>query len=226
MKRIDALGSRSGNRQANYGAVLSASLIQLEAGDYLCCAPELLALITSLKSAGKQSESLSAEGAVSTRPGKHGSLSPACVVISAGLKALSENNANIVIAAAGSLEGWEPALTKAQDDRLPLVFVVTDQPSTRKQTMPDQLTWPSMTKMAKKLHVPTVSVDGEDAVALYRVIQECLHRAKHGDGPAIIWCSFPLGGRSTVSTRSIANMENYLAVRGLGPKARKPAAKA
>ena len=49
------------------------------------------------------------------------------------------------------------------------------------------LLWPELTKLAHGLHLPHFPVDGEDAVAVYRVMQETSARARSGGGPSVIW---------------------------------------
>jgi TPP-dependent pyruvate/acetoin dehydrogenase alpha subunit len=85
--------------------------------------------------------------------------------------------------------------------------------------------------------VPAISVDGNDAVAIYRVASESISRARQGRGPTLIDCqSFRIFGSSRVplpkanpssgNGRSvvipagmnddpITNMEQYLSRKGL-----------
>lgn len=57
--------------------------------------------------------------------------------------------------------------------------------------------------------VPAITVDGNDAVAVYRVAEECTRRARQGLGPSLIECRVE-GGPDP-----ILFMENYLKARHL-----------
>ncbi len=76
------------------------------------------------------------------------------------------------------------------------------------------MTWTGMVRFAKKLGLPILAVDGEDAVAVYRVMQESVIRARYGGGPAVLWAvTTPPGTALTRSRQPLARLEHYLAVR-------------
>ena len=67
---------------------------------------------------------------------------------------------------------------------------------------------------------PGVTVDGDDAVAVYRVATEAIAHARRGSGPTLIDCKpWPLGGTEPGRRRTvpnpILNMEQYLTRKGL-----------
>jgi TPP-dependent pyruvate/acetoin dehydrogenase alpha subunit len=68
--------------------------------------------------------------------------------------------------------------------------------------------------LALRCHVPGIPVDANDAVALYRVAQESIGRARIGGGAALMECvPFVLKGTTAKSARTgdaIAGLENYL----------------
>lgn len=134
-----------------------------------------------------------------------------------GLRTAGSDGVVIALATAGSTEaGWAAALEYAQHARLPLLLVCADATGGRGGT--SALSWQAVSKLAKKLQVPVLSVDGEDAVAVYRVAQESVLRARVGDGPAVIWGVLtPKGSKPSRSLQPIARMESYLAARGLFP---------
>jgi pyruvate dehydrogenase E1 component alpha subunit len=76
---------------------------------------------------------------------------------------------------------------------------------------------------AQECGFPAVPVDGDDAVAVYRVATEAMTHARRGSGPTLIECKpwSPSGakspGRKTASD-SIARMEEYLTRKGLFDK--------
>lgn len=125
--------------------------------------------------------------------------------------------------------GWAAVLEQAQSDRLPLIVICMDIPPlgeasrTRSARTPaseqSTLTWPALNKAARKLRFPVLTVDGADVVAVYRAMQESVLRARHGDGPALLWCIMPAtSARSRSSARAsqstpLQRLEGYLAAR-------------
>ncbi|MGC2697063.1 MAG: thiamine pyrophosphate-dependent enzyme [Candidatus Angelobacter sp.] len=55
-------------------------------------------------------------------------------------------------------------------------------------------------------HVPRIVVDGIDAVAIFRVAQEAVRRARAGHGPSLIECVMP--GNNSAHTTPVAGREN------------------
>ena len=80
---------------------------------------------------------------------------------------------------------------------------------------------PSIT--AHGVPFPSIAVDSSDVVAVYRVTQECIARARSGGGPALIECyTLPpvapqLGHRKSTRTAidPVVAMEQYLTTKGL-----------
>jgi pyruvate dehydrogenase E1 component alpha subunit len=76
---------------------------------------------------------------------------------------------------------------------------------------------------AKECGFPGVIVDGDDAVAVYRVATEAIAHARRGSRPTLIECKpWPLAdaqpGRRRKRTDPISNMETYLTRKGLFDK--------
>jgi TPP-dependent pyruvate/acetoin dehydrogenase alpha subunit len=57
---------------------------------------------------------------------------------------------------------------------------------------------------------PSIPVDANDVVAVYRVAYECILRARQGGGPSMIECK-----TWTAKSDPLRNMEQYLAAKGL-----------
>jgi len=141
-----------------------------------------------------------------------------CAAMAQGLR--SSGTGGIVLAFANTLSpeaGWADAFEYAQRARLPLLLAVADPTAGRAARNASALSLPTISKVAKKLKLPVLPVDGEDAVAVYRVMQECTLRARLGEGPAVIWglLTPPASARLARSQQPIARMETYLTVRGL-----------
>ncbi len=220
MKSVHSLNGRR-PETAGYEAVRAATLIQMEAGDVLCPRNEnkSTAVLSKQNKRGRKAES-SPFGSSEQHALRDPTLPDLAALIALGMKTAGRKNVAISITNPDIAANWTAVLTMAQAERLPLIVIIADRTSPDKKLATD-LTWDSMSRLARKLKLPTVAVDGEDAVALYRVVQECMHRAKHGDGPALVWCSYLAETSQHKASRSIAGMERYLAVRGLGPRAGK-----
>ena len=78
-------------------------------------------------------------------------------------------------------------------------------------------------QQAEDCGFPGVTVDGDDAVAVYRVATEAIAHARRGSGPTLIECKpWPLAapsiGRRSKPIDPILNMETYLVRKGLFDK--------
>jgi pyruvate dehydrogenase E1 component alpha subunit len=107
-------------------------------------------------------------------------------------------------------ESWLDALETARAHTLPVIFVVdVDRAKVaRKRARRVQ------PKLKPGEELPTITVDGNDVIALYRVAHEAMDRARRGRGPTLIeLATFRIGGRRF--TNAVADMENYLRGRGL-----------
>lgn len=107
---------------------------------------------------------------------------------------------------------FESAMTSAARKKLPILFVY--QSSSGDSQNGDA---------ALRARLPVVTVDRDDAVAIYRVATEAAAHARRGSGPTLIECkSWPLKGRDAARRNAvrdpIRNMETYLAQIALSSK--------
>lgn len=109
---------------------------------------------------------------------------------------------------------WAALLDYAQRDRLPLVLICPEISSARSAKANTPLTWQALSRVVKKLAFPVLTVDGADAVAMYRAMQESVLRARHGDGPALLWCLMPPPGRSK-ELSPVQRLERYMEARSI-----------
>lgn len=98
----------------------------------------------------------------------------------------------------------------AADRVLPAILLITPNDPQRRAPGIGKLS-----ELARRSGVPGIAVDGEDAVAIYRVVQESLGRARAGGGPALIECvPFVLQGKGSASTRqtngALGAIERYI----------------
>ncbi len=143
-----------------------------------------------------------------------------------GLQVAGSHGVAISFCRAGSLQPtWKQALEWACTSRLPLLTVCLDstaaapaRPGPRRQT---PLTYTALTALARRWKLPVLTVDGEDAVAVYRVIQESVLRARTGDGPALLWATMTSPAeihRMPLSAQPLARLRRYMAVRKISLK--------
>jgi TPP-dependent pyruvate/acetoin dehydrogenase alpha subunit len=130
---------------------------------------------------------------------------------------------------ATALASWREALDFAAANKLPVVHVVQDELGSESASYGSQS---SVDAAACDKGVPTLIVDADDVVAVYRVVHEAIRRARQGHGPALIackayrWLGYPEvaplphqpsleEAASEKSNDPISRMEIYLEQKGL-----------
>jgi acetoin:2,6-dichlorophenolindophenol oxidoreductase subunit alpha len=78
---------------------------------------------------------------------------------------------------------WRDVLDLAAKMEMPIIFVVLPDSAARKN---DESA--NISRRARAHKVPGIAVDANDAVAIYRVMQESMGRARSGGGPVLIEC--------------------------------------
>jgi TPP-dependent pyruvate/acetoin dehydrogenase alpha subunit len=115
--------------------------------------------------------------------------------------------------------GWREAMRSAGAESLPIVFVCHDRPGSGRGALRAPVF--GMTALqARKLGFPAIAVDGNDAVAVYRVASEAAAHARRGNGPTLIECQpwRPAGQERNGQREAedcILKMEKYLDGKGL-----------
>jgi TPP-dependent pyruvate/acetoin dehydrogenase alpha subunit len=141
-----------------------------------------------------------------------------------------QKNSNVVVALCGdaftALGSWHESAKIAGEYRLPMLFVV----EAPRWDVSRQSQGPSdsgdLRDRSQSYGFPGITVDGDDVVAIYRVVQESIHRARGGAGPTLIECktsvrptgsvaSSATNGRSRKTSSSsdhdpLEYMEHYL----------------
>ncbi len=110
---------------------------------------------------------------------------------------------------AASIELWNQALGLADADQLPLLFVSY---SIGLEDLDAQTA--NKRKVAWPYSFPSITVDGSDAVAVYRVATEAITHARKGNGPTLIDCRAVSFG-DDADLDPILKMESYLGRKGL-----------
>jgi TPP-dependent pyruvate/acetoin dehydrogenase alpha subunit len=102
---------------------------------------------------------------------------------------------------------WVNALTLAASHSLPFLFVSLSGPSA-----PGEIAGSEVHPMNGRRHsMPSIAVDGNDVVAVYRVASEAITHARKGNGPTLIDCRLSIPGDP------LKSMEKYLLDKGLAP---------
>src|SRR5215813_202628 len=83
-----------------------------------------------------------------------------------------------------ALASWREAVDFAVAHKLPVVHVVQDDLGGESANSAIQ----SSTSATGNGRIPTLIVDGNDVVAVFRVTQEAIRRAREGHGPTLIEC--------------------------------------
>ena len=113
---------------------------------------------------------------------------------------------------------WKRSLAIAGRRELPILFLVLPSKGVRGSGL--------VSERALGWGVPGIPVDAADAVALYRVVQESVLRARSGDGPALIECvRWQPAGAAAPGLDGVEALRRVLLDRGLLPgRARRTAA--
>jgi len=216
MLRCRALERKQQSLGGARAALLAATSIHLLPGDLLSAA-----------SGDSVAEQLAPEAKKSSTEGSviggatAGGRMLRCAAAARGLQAAGAEGLVLALARAGGAEsGWAAALEWVHASQLPMLVAVADatagKPSRGGKHAEPSLDFTSMSRLAKRLKLPVLTVDGEDAVAVYRVMQESVLRARMGGGPAVLWAVMTPAAvvpKMTRSQQPIVRLEKYLAAR-------------
>lgn len=214
MERVRTLERRNnaGTPRIQREALLAATTIHLEPTDLI-----------SAPAADKTAPALAPlrEGATSRPPSFATSL-PRLSVAAATARGAQAASRGLVLAlfeTAAREPAWPEALSWAQTERLPLVFACTEdfsRPSRTPRAAADTVTPDALTRLCRKLSLPILAVDGEDAVAVFRVMQEAALRARSGLGPSLIHAAVNLRDPQVSSARPpLARLRQYMKARNI-----------
>jgi pyruvate dehydrogenase E1 component alpha subunit len=133
-----------------------------------------------------------------------------------------KNNTNVVVAftgaAATTLDNWHQALSFAAKRSLPIIFVVENNPWAGLAGAKTRNGSGNLTPKVQKDRLTSITVDGNDVVAVYRVAYESLERVRRGGGPVLVeGKTYRRDGQALVSTERdpLNHMERYLAAKRL-----------
>jgi len=121
----------------------------------------------------------------SSRASGHGELYAAAGNVALASKRENDGKAVVVFsdAAAAASESWRQAVKIAARRGLPIIFVVENNPWA---ATPAKNGTANLTRKAQTDGLTTITVDGNDVVAVYRVAYESLDRVRRGGGAVLI----------------------------------------
>ncbi len=133
-------------------------------------------------------------------------------------------NGRIVVVTCGDgapgIGCWSKALTHAGDHELPMIFVWHNDAGEAREPLVGH---DGIASRTPDRSLPAITVDGGDAVAVYRVASESIQRARRLRGPTLIECRCEVSarfvgqanGKRPESKDPIDTMETYLIGKGL-----------
>ena len=218
LRKCERVAKRGGPGAA-YDAMISGVLMDLGDGDAVASTNDDAAV--RLKRAGKPvaAVGLGLDAAVGT----------------ALLAKVRKSRKVGVIFGEPSTEAFQDALETARHYALPLIFVSrthgADEIAERRAVRRPAKKSKSAKHALAEGHLPRMYVDANDVVAVYRVAQEAIARARRGQGPTLIECkTYRWYGHSEIDPAKyrdpeeverwkakdpIAGMEKYLTGKGL-----------
>ncbi len=132
------------------------------------------------------------------------------------LKKVQRSNVVLVFLPEGAnaLGYWHEAAMLAAAERLPMIFVAVSGPASA-----NSLGNSDARQRAAAYGIPGITVDGGDVVAMWRVAQESIYRARAAAGPTLIDSQLPATQSNSrphpASSDPLARMQHYLEKRKL-----------
>ncbi len=215
----------------DFEAAISGSLIELRAGDAISSdlgvAPKIVAGqplgLLFAEMSGLRSEYLAfapqaADTPVHILPQASTVASQLAVAAGFALALKKVQRPNVVLLhLRDGFEGlgfWHEAATLAEKARLPVIIVAINSCETADASGKSDLR-----QRGSSYGIPAITVDGNDVVAMWRVTQESIHRARGGAGPTLIdsqvVASSIDAGAPSVEHDPLSRMQRYLEKRNL-----------
>jgi pyruvate dehydrogenase E1 component alpha subunit len=125
-----------------------------------------------------------------------------------------EKKRNVVVALCpeenSEPDRWREAMKFAGIHKLPIVYVKSGS-AFGLATPESSPALEEQSFMARDCGFPGIIVDGKDAVAVWRVVHESIHRARNGAGPTLVECEM----QSSPAGDPLERMEHYMKQRGI-----------
>jgi TPP-dependent pyruvate/acetoin dehydrogenase alpha subunit len=112
--------------------------------------------------------------------------------VGAGLSAKVRGANEVVVTffgdGAGAIGTLHEALNMASIWQLPVIFVCENNGYAQATPVEYALCSPHVAERAPAYHMPGLTVDGQDVIAVWRAADEAVRRARSGGGPSLIEC--------------------------------------
>ncbi len=192
-------------------ACRASSLLSLAAGDLVSDAAGVVATGAALTSKRRSKGAAAGEAPTWLTPVEDAYERVTMALgAAAALRAQGGGRLVLVYVGAGELTTarWQKVLGRAGTMELPVIFLVLPGGAPARQG--------AVSDGAQGWGVPGMPVDATDGVALYRVMQESVMRARGGDGPALIESvRWQPRGERVKAIDGVAAMRRLLVSRGL-----------
>ncbi len=141
---------------------------------------------------------------------------PTHAAIGAALANKTRKNGRVavILGRGEDAESWDEALMVASIHALPMIFL--NHENGNRAVRKSRLAKINGAAQPETPWFPSITVDSHDVVAVYRVANEAIARARQGRGPTLIECEpFRVNGNGRHSHDAVVNMERYLRGKGL-----------
>jgi acetoin:2,6-dichlorophenolindophenol oxidoreductase subunit alpha len=217
-ERVQGILAQKNHAPKAAEAVLAGALAHATPGDEIVTAQG--GFLASFVRGTPLKSILAQLGATPSSPAGEHIDSPSQTTLEQGTRLATEKKGSptVVLAFAGVQRTERSALYEklraAAKSKLPIVCLVE---ASAQEIEASPLSNPGDPSGAGDDHFPQIAVDGADAVAMFRVAQEAVRRARGGHGPSLIECVMPGNSREEVRASAgeqyidpLAFMQQYL----------------
>jgi TPP-dependent pyruvate/acetoin dehydrogenase alpha subunit len=198
-------------------AIVAGAALELEPNDTMVASPHNFAarIVTGNQLSAAVGKNGNRVGTAIAGAGGMAALDPLNLGTGIALAHQLEKTRNVVVAlSAGGTspkDRWHAAMKFAGAHKLPVIYVLRCSSAFENGATTRTPALEEISFMTHDCGFPAVIVDGNDAVAVWRVTQESIQRARNGAGPTLIECET----RFTEYKDPLAHMEHYMRKRSV-----------
>ncbi len=145
-----------------------------------------------------------------------GQLNPIESLLATALPRLIREPERILVVSTGELSSrsqWDSVFRFVGRHRIPVLFIVAAHYHSRRESSPDLRT------VYAEFGIPVITIDGNDAVAAYRVATEARYNVRAGRGATILEASMILTANRQVNSQApLDHLEEYMQRHGTWDK--------
>ena len=215
-QRMAAAAAPAADFAIGHEAIIAGAALELGPEDTLVASPYNFAAQTvkGTQSSAAVRQNGDHVGIATVGTGSRVSFDPFNLGTGIALAHRLEKTHNVVVALCtdnNSPDGRQETMKLAGAHKLPIIYLLRCSSAFGTGAATGTPALEEITFMARDRGIPAVIVDGNDAVAVWRVTHESLHRARNGAGPTLIECET----RYTEYQDPLAHMEHYMRKRGV-----------